>query len=255
MSAVAGSTAHPTGSSPEDERDVDRSLRPRRLDDFVGQTRSRTSWRSRSRPPPAAGEALDHVLLAGPPGPRQDLARADRRRRARRPVRPDRGTGAGAQGRRGRLPDRARAARGVLRRRDPPPAPRARGDVLSGDGGRLPADHRRPGRGRPGGDAATSAVHADRRDDARRPAHDAAPRPLRDPAPARALRARGSGHDRPPLGEPARGRDRGRRRGRAIAQRSRGTPRVANRLLQAGPRLRRGARERRGHRRGRGRGA
>ena len=32
----------------------------------------------------ARGEALDHVLLAGPPGPRQDVAGADRRRRARR---------------------------------------------------------------------------------------------------------------------------------------------------------------------------
>ena len=38
------------------------------------------------------------------------------------------------------------------------------------------------------GDARSAAVHADRRDHPRRPAHDAAARPLRHPAPARALR-------------------------------------------------------------------
>jgi len=52
----------------EDEEELDRSLRPRRLDEFVGQERikeqlsiSLTAARSRR-------EALDHVLLVGPPG-------------------------------------------------------------------------------------------------------------------------------------------------------------------------------------------
>jgi len=51
-----------------DEREVESSLRPRRLSDFVGQTRVRDqlelvleSARRRGRPP-------DHVLLSGPPG-------------------------------------------------------------------------------------------------------------------------------------------------------------------------------------------
>ena len=44
---------------------------------------SRSSSRVSIEAAAARGEALDHVLLAGPPGPRQDLAGADRRRRAR----------------------------------------------------------------------------------------------------------------------------------------------------------------------------
>ena len=116
--------------------DLDRSLRPRRLEDFVGQEAIKDQLAVSIAAAASRGEALDHVLLAGPPGPRQDLAGPDRRRRARGPVRADRRPGARAQGRRRRVPDRARAARGVLRRRDPPAAARARGDVLSGDGGR-----------------------------------------------------------------------------------------------------------------------
>ena len=58
------------------------------------------------------------------------------------------------------------------------------------------ADHGRPGGGRAGRHARPAAVHADRRDDARRPADDAAARPLRHPAPARALRRRRPRADR-----------------------------------------------------------
>ncbi len=51
---------------PEDE--VDRSLRPRRLDDFVGQEALRAQLGVSLEAAAARGEALDHVLLAGPPG-------------------------------------------------------------------------------------------------------------------------------------------------------------------------------------------
>ena len=54
----------------------------------------------------------------------------------------------------------------------------------------------------------------DRRDDAHRPADDAAARPLRADVPARPLHARRARGDRPPLGAHPRRRDR-RRRGRA----------------------------------------
>ena len=85
-----------------------------------------------------------------------------------------------------------------------------------------------------------------------RAADHAAARPLRDPAPPRALRARGPGADRDALGAAA-AASRSRTAGAvAIARRSRGTPRVANRLLQARARLRRGAPRGRGHRRGGG---
>ena len=72
------------------EDELDRSLRPRRLEEFVGQETLREQLAVAIEAARARGEALDHLLLAGPAGPRQDLARADRGRRARRAVRADR---------------------------------------------------------------------------------------------------------------------------------------------------------------------
>jgi Holliday junction DNA helicase RuvB len=53
--------------SPEDD-EVERSLRPRRLDDFVGQERVKEQLAIALEATRARGEALDHVLLVGPPG-------------------------------------------------------------------------------------------------------------------------------------------------------------------------------------------
>jgi Holliday junction DNA helicase RuvB len=50
------------------EEDLDRSLRPRRLDDFVGQEAVKSQLAVSLEAAAARGEALDHVLLAGPPG-------------------------------------------------------------------------------------------------------------------------------------------------------------------------------------------
>jgi Holliday junction DNA helicase RuvB len=50
------------------EDDLDRSLRPRRLDDFVGQEAVRSQLAVSLEAAAARGEALDHVLLSGPPG-------------------------------------------------------------------------------------------------------------------------------------------------------------------------------------------
>src|SRR6202163_4501666 len=52
--------------TPEDE--LDRSLRPRRLQDFVGQSTLKEQLAVSIEAATARGEALDHVLLAGPPG-------------------------------------------------------------------------------------------------------------------------------------------------------------------------------------------
>ncbi|HXE44146.1 MAG TPA: Holliday junction branch migration DNA helicase RuvB [Conexibacter sp.] len=52
---------------PADE-ELDRSLRPRRLDDFVGQASVREQLAVSIEAAAARGDALDHVLLAGPPG-------------------------------------------------------------------------------------------------------------------------------------------------------------------------------------------
>jgi holliday junction DNA helicase RuvB len=50
------------------EEDVERSLRPRTLGDFVGQTRVKEQLAIALEAAKARGEALDHLLLAGPPG-------------------------------------------------------------------------------------------------------------------------------------------------------------------------------------------
>jgi Holliday junction DNA helicase RuvB len=52
----------------EPEEDVDRSLRPQSLSDFVGQERVKEQLAVALDAARARGEALDHVLLAGPPG-------------------------------------------------------------------------------------------------------------------------------------------------------------------------------------------
>jgi holliday junction DNA helicase RuvB len=50
------------------EEELDRSLRPKRLEDFVGQTAVKDQLAVFIEAARARGEALDHVLLAGPPG-------------------------------------------------------------------------------------------------------------------------------------------------------------------------------------------
>jgi Holliday junction DNA helicase RuvB len=50
------------------EDELDRSLRPRRLEDFVGQEAVREQLAVSIEAAVARGDALDHVLLAGPPG-------------------------------------------------------------------------------------------------------------------------------------------------------------------------------------------
>ena len=51
-----------------DDDELDGSLRPRRLEEFVGQAAVRDQLAVALEAAAARGEALDHVLLAGPPG-------------------------------------------------------------------------------------------------------------------------------------------------------------------------------------------
>jgi holliday junction DNA helicase RuvB len=51
-----------------EDDEVERSLRPRRLEDFVGQERVKEQLRVALDAAISRGEALDHVLLVGPPG-------------------------------------------------------------------------------------------------------------------------------------------------------------------------------------------
>ena len=53
------------------EREVDghdASIRPQSLDDFIGQAQARANLRVFIQAARARGDALDHVLFAGPPG-------------------------------------------------------------------------------------------------------------------------------------------------------------------------------------------
>jgi len=52
--------------APEDELDI--TLRPRRLEEFVGQSQLKEQLAVAIEAASARGEALDHLLLAGPPG-------------------------------------------------------------------------------------------------------------------------------------------------------------------------------------------
>src|SRR3984957_2540959 len=64
------STESPRLPSPEEipGDEFDRSLRPRRLEDFVGQEALKDQLAVAMSAAASRGEALDHVLLAGPPG-------------------------------------------------------------------------------------------------------------------------------------------------------------------------------------------
>jgi Holliday junction DNA helicase RuvB len=52
----------------QEEEELEGSLRPRRLDEFVGQERVKEQLSIALQAARRRGEALDHVLLAGPPG-------------------------------------------------------------------------------------------------------------------------------------------------------------------------------------------
>jgi holliday junction DNA helicase RuvB len=62
VSAVAAEVLGP------EEEELERSLRPRRLDEFVGQEGVKEQLAIALAAAKARGEALDHVLLVGPPG-------------------------------------------------------------------------------------------------------------------------------------------------------------------------------------------
>ena len=55
-------------SSEKRGEDVDQSLRPQALDEFVGQAQARATLKVFIEAAKARGEALDHVLFVGPPG-------------------------------------------------------------------------------------------------------------------------------------------------------------------------------------------
>ena len=57
-----------TGELTADDLEQDRTLRPRTLDEYIGQTRVRENLRVLIQAARDRGEALDHVIFSGPPG-------------------------------------------------------------------------------------------------------------------------------------------------------------------------------------------
>jgi Holliday junction DNA helicase RuvB len=57
-----------TGAGTAEEEAVERAIRPRRLEEYIGQTPVKTQLEIFISAARARGEALDHVLIFGPPG-------------------------------------------------------------------------------------------------------------------------------------------------------------------------------------------
>ena len=57
-----------TTSFTRDDSEVDNSLRPKRLDDYIGQEKAKENLKIYMEAAKIRGESLDHVLLYGPPG-------------------------------------------------------------------------------------------------------------------------------------------------------------------------------------------
>src|SRR5437867_4144945 len=56
------------GTPREDDRDLDRTLRPRTMQEYIGQTRMKENLQVFIRAARERREPLDHILLYGPPG-------------------------------------------------------------------------------------------------------------------------------------------------------------------------------------------
>ena len=233
---------------PRRRRGARRSRRPcgpRALDEFIGQQRVRDQLEPGARGGHGAGRAADHVLLSGPPGPRQDHPRHDHRRGARRAAAHHQRARHPARRRPGRDAVAPRRGRGALPRRDPPDGAAGRGDALHRHGGLPGRRRRRQGAGGhrdPAGAAARSPWSAPP------PGPGCCPGPLRDRfgftghldfyAAGRAeLGAR-------PLGAALLDVELAEDAGEEIAGRSRGTPRDRQPAAAPGARLRRGPRRR-----------
>lgn len=57
-----------TGDLMEEDRSIDNSLRPRKIEDYIGQTKVKETMRVYIEAAKKRKESLDHVLLYGPPG-------------------------------------------------------------------------------------------------------------------------------------------------------------------------------------------
>ena len=194
----------------EDDEELEQTLRPRRLDQFVGQERVKVQLQIALTAAKARGQAVDHAPLAGPPGLGKTSLAYILREELGVLNRPIAGPAVEKKDIAAILTSleprdvlfvdeihrMSRTAEEILY----PALEDFRIDIVGGGGGR--GAH---------ADARPAAVHDGRRNDAHGPAHDAAARPFRADLPA-LRRQRGRARlDRPSLRAHPRRRDRGRR--------------------------------------------
>ncbi len=193
------------------EGDVDASLRPRSLGEFIGQARVREQLQLVLEGAKNRGGTPDHILLAGPPGlGKTSLAMI---------IAAELGTSlrvtSGPALRPGRRPRRhaLQPGRGrrAVHRRDPPHRPACRGDAVPRDGGLPRRRRRRQGAGGDVDSTRGGAVHPRRGHHPVRCADRTAARQVRLHRPHGLLRTRRTGTGAVPLG--GHPRHRTRRRG------------------------------------------
>jgi holliday junction DNA helicase RuvB len=218
-----------SASAREEERQFEVSLRPSRLDDFAGQAKVKENLKIAIEAARRRGEAMDHVLLYGPPGTGQDYARQHHRAGTRSGIAADLRSRSAEEARSGRHSQQHRRPRGLLcRRNTPAPADVEemiysaledfRMDILIGTGpGARTVSH------------GHSALHRHWRHHAAGLISAPLARPLRTGAPPESLRCSGTHSHRRKIGAIVEPGQIDRAGAEEIARRSRGTPRIANR--------------------------
>ena len=135
----------------EDDSSFELKLRPQRLAEFIGQSKVKENLAVAIEAAKSRGEALDHVLLYGPPGLGKTTLGNHHRQRIGSAVPADIRADLADQGRSDRDPDQSARQASALYRRSAPPAAGARGDPLLGSRGLQARHHdrarpRRPAR-------------------------------------------------------------------------------------------------------------
>ena len=131
------------------QEDADVSLRPRRIDDFVGQSHTKQTLQIAIDAAKIRQEPLDHAIIYGPPGLGKTTLSHIIAAEMDVPIRVTSGPAIERGGRHGRRPDQPAARRSAVHRRSSSPESGSRGGSLLGHGGLFPVLDGRQGAGRP----------------------------------------------------------------------------------------------------------